>query len=198
MAVVDHIPWVKQSLPISPGIHDKVIALIKQKIAPSVYEPSNSSYHHQWFCVMKKNSDIRIVHNLSLLNAIMIKDAAQPPLVEHYAKQCSACSIYTGLDLFVGYDHCTLAPESYNLTAFDTPLGTHWLTVLPQGWHGSLVVFHLDVAFILQHETSIAPNFSDNISVLEPRTHYETVDRNYKVMEGNPGVRQFVWEHLVE
>ena len=188
MTVVDHIPWVKQSLLIPPGICDKIIALIKQKIAAGVYEPSNSSYHHQWFCVVKKNSDICIVHNLGLLNAIMIKDAAQPPLVEHYAEQCSARSIYTSLDLFVRYDHRTQAPKSHDLTAFDPPLETHWLTVLPQGWHGSLAVFHPDVAFILQHETGITLNFSNNISVLGPRTCYEMVDGNYKVMEGNTGV----------
>ena len=169
---------MKWSLPIPPGICDKVIALIKQKITAGVYKPSNSSYCHQWFCVAKKNGDICIVHNLGPLNAITIKDAVQPPLVEHYAEQCSTCSIYTGLDLFVGYNHHTLAPESRDLTAFNTPLGTHWLTVLPQGWHGSLAVFHPDVAFILQYETGIAPNFSDDILVLGPRTHYKIVDRN--------------------
>jgi hypothetical protein len=116
--------------------------------------------------------------------------------VEHYAEQCSARGVYTGLDLFVGYDHRTLANESRDLTAFDTPLGTCRLTVLPQGYTGSLAIFHADVTFILQAEIEIAPNFSDDVTVLGPKTRYETEDGGYEAMEGNPGVRRFIWEHL--
>ncbi|KXN81668.1 hypothetical protein AN958_04007 [Leucoagaricus sp. SymC.cos] len=42
--VVEHIPWAKKLLPVPPGIHDKVIELIKQKVETGVYEPSYSSY----------------------------------------------------------------------------------------------------------------------------------------------------------
>ena len=105
MPVIEHVPWARRSLPIPPGIWDKVVALIKQKIEAGVYAPSNSSYRHQWFCVAKKNGDVRIVHNLGPLNAVTVKDATQPPLVNHYAEQCSGRAIYTSLDIFVGYDH---------------------------------------------------------------------------------------------
>jgi len=63
------------------------------------------------------------------------------------------------MDLFIGFNHHALAEESHNITTFQTPLGTFHLTVLPQGWTDSLVIFQNDVAFILQAETEIAPNF---------------------------------------
>lgn len=40
--IIKHVPWVK-SLPIPPGIHNKVIDLIKQKIETGVYKLSYSS-----------------------------------------------------------------------------------------------------------------------------------------------------------
>lgn len=196
--VIPHTPWCKKNLPIPPGIRDKVVDLIKQKVAAGVYEPSTSSYRHQWFCVAKKDGSVRIVHNLGPLNAVTVKDAGQPPLVDQYADQCSAHSVYTGLDLFVGYDHRTTDPISRPYTSFDTPLGTHQLTVLPQGWTGSLPIFHNDVAFILQDEVEIAPNFSDDISVLGPKTRYELDEGGYEVIEENKGVRRFIWEHLTD
>ena len=144
----------------------------------------------------KKDGRVRIVHNLGPLNEVTVKDAAQPPLIDQYTEQCSARSIYTALDLFVGYDHRTTHPDSRDVTTFDTPLGTHRLTVLPQGWTGSLSIFYNDVAFILQDETEIAPNFSDDITVLGPKTRYEKEGGGYEVLRENPGVRRFVWEHL--
>jgi len=83
--------------------------------------------------VAKKDGNIRIVHNLTPLNTVTIQDFQEPPLIYLYAEQCAARSIYSGLDLFVGYDHRTLAEESRDYTTFDTSLGTMWLTVLPQG-----------------------------------------------------------------
>ena len=43
-------------------------------------------------------------------------------LAQELAILTAACSIYLGLDLSIGYDHCTLAEESRDYTTFDTPL----------------------------------------------------------------------------
>jgi len=192
---IEHTPWVHRQSPIPPGIRDEVIKLIKSKISSGVYEPSNSSYQSRWFCVAKKNGSIRVVHDLQPLNVVTIKDAATLPYVEHFAEQSAARSIYTMMDLFVGYDHRALADQSRDLTTFQTPLGTLRLTVLPQGWTDSPAVFQNNVAFILQHEIDIAPNFQDDINVLGPRTRYELSDGSFETTANNPGIRRFVWEH---
>ncbi|KLO04805.1 hypothetical protein SCHPADRAFT_840189, partial [Schizopora paradoxa] len=71
---VPHKPWVCRNMKIPPGNVDKVIAIIKDKIASGVYEPSNSSYRSPWFTVMKKDGkSLRIVHNLQRLNGVVIK-----------------------------------------------------------------------------------------------------------------------------
>jgi len=194
--VLEHILWMRKSLPIPPGIREKVIELVRKKVESGVYEPSYSSYRHQWFTVAKKDGNVCIVHNLTPFNAVTIRDSQEPPLVYLYAEQCAAQAIYSGLDLFVGYDHRTLAEESRDYTTFDTPLGTMQLMVLPQGWMGSVGIFHNDVAFILQHETDKAPNFLDDITLLGPKTRYEK-EGTYETVSENAGIRHFVWEHAV-
>jgi hypothetical protein len=84
---IEHTLWVHRQLPIPPGIHDKVINLIKSKIASRVYEAHNSSYQSKWFCITKKNGSLHIVHDLQPLNSITIKDAASMPYVELFAEQ---------------------------------------------------------------------------------------------------------------
>ena len=192
---IEHTPWAHRQPPIPPGIRDEVLKLIQNKIDSGVYEPSNSSYQSKWFCVAKKNGSVRIVHDLQPLNAVTIRDAATLPYVEHFAEQSAGRSIYTMMDLFVGFDHRALADESRDLTTFQTPLGTFRLTILPQGWTDSPPVFQNDVAFILQHEIDIAPNFLDDINVLGPRTRYEQIDGTFEVISDNTGIRRFVWEH---
>jgi hypothetical protein len=70
-----------------PGIHNKVIKLIKSKITSGVYEALNSLYQSKWFCVTKKNGSLHIVHNLQPLNSVTIKDAGSMPYVELFAEQ---------------------------------------------------------------------------------------------------------------
>ena len=41
---IEHVPWVLRNIPIPPGIYDRVVQIIKNKIQAGVYEPSSSSY----------------------------------------------------------------------------------------------------------------------------------------------------------
>ncbi|KXN91560.1 hypothetical protein AN958_00415 [Leucoagaricus sp. SymC.cos] len=72
------------------------------------------------------------------------------------------------------------------------------LTVLSQGWTGSVGIFHNNVAFILQHETDKAPNFLDDITLLGPKTCHEKPDGTYETIPENPNIRRFVWEYAVD
>ena len=44
MPTVAHDPWAFKNILIPPGIQDKVIELLKEKIAAGVYESSQSPY----------------------------------------------------------------------------------------------------------------------------------------------------------
>ena len=115
------MPWAWKTLPIPPEICEKVTELIRRKVNSGVYETLYSSYHHQWSTVAKKDRNLYIIHNLTPLNAITVCDSQKPPLIYLYAEQCSARSIYSGLDLFVGYSHRTLAKEFRDYTTLILP-----------------------------------------------------------------------------
>jgi len=69
---ISHKPWEFWNMPIPPGIMNQVLEVLKLKIDAGVYEPSESSYCSPWFCVVKKNGKLRIVHNLQSLNKVSI------------------------------------------------------------------------------------------------------------------------------
>jgi hypothetical protein len=48
---MEHIPWGSGNILIPPGIYDRVAEIIKHKIDPGIFEPSNSSYRSRWFSV---------------------------------------------------------------------------------------------------------------------------------------------------
>ncbi|KAF8229323.1 hypothetical protein L208DRAFT_1482402 [Tricholoma matsutake] len=85
--VIEHVPWFQKNIPIPPRIFDKVVSIIKDKIASRVYEESNSSYCSQWFCILKKDGkSLWLMHDLQPLNQVTIKDASVPPILEMYAE----------------------------------------------------------------------------------------------------------------
>src|SRR5712664_3587685 len=138
---IEHVPWVLKNIPIPPGIYDQVIGVIKDKIRAGVSEPSNSSYRSRWFCVLKKDKkSLRVVHDLQPLNAVAIRDPAVPPTVEPYAESFGGRACYGMFDLFVGFDQRPLAPQSRDMTTFQTPLGTFRLTRIPMGYTNSMQI----------------------------------------------------------
>ncbi|TFY53807.1 hypothetical protein EVJ58_g9240 [Rhodofomes roseus] len=195
---VEHIPWAHKNIPIPPGIYDEVVQIIKDKIASGVYEPSSSSYRSRWFCVVKKDGkSLRLVHDLQPLNAVTIKDSSVPPFVEQLAESFGGRACYGSLDLFVAFDQRTLDARSRDLTTFQSPLGALRLTSVPMGWTNAMQIVHGDVTFILRDEIpGFTIPFVDDAPVKGPKTRYEIADGGYETIEGNGGIRRFVWEHL--
>ena len=194
---VAHTPWIHKNIPIPTGLLDKVIDIFKEKIAAGVYEQSDASYCSRWFCMPKKNGSLRLVHDLQPLNAVTIRNAAVPPLVDQFVEGIAAHSCYSMLDLLVGYDHRTLDIASRDLTSFQSPLGALRNTTLPQGSTNAVAIFHGDVTFILEPEIpNIAKPFLDDTVVMGPRSRYETLGGGYETIPNNTGIRRFIWEHL--
>lgn len=194
---IPHTPWVYKNIPIPPGIHDKVIELLRLKIEAGVYEPSQSSYRSRWFCVLKKNGTLRIVHDLQPLNRVTIRDAGLPPILDDFVEPFAGRQCYTVFDLFWGFDARKVHPASRDLTAFFTPRGLLRITSLPMGFTNSPAEFQNCMKFILQDET-VANIFIDDLPIKGPSTTYPDDQGNPEVLAGNPGIRRFIWEHALD
>lgn len=174
----------------------------------------------------KGGKDLRLVHDLQPMNAITIRDAGVIPFVDVHTEILGGRSCYSGFDPFVAYDQRKIAEESRDLTTFHTPIGMLCLTSLPMGATNSVAILQGDVSFILRDEIpNVAAPFMDDVTVKGPKWHYETTEEGwylpspmgdrpeqiraetvpcttngdgvyYEVMDGNKGIRRFVWEHL--
>jgi hypothetical protein len=198
IAMVPHTPWVQCNIPIPPAIYLQVIEIIKGKIEGGVYKPSNAAYRSCFFTVEKKGGKLRLIHDLQPLNAVMIRDSAMPPFTDHLTEAFAGYTIYGMMDLYGGYDHRPLHPESRDLTTFGTPLGPHRLTTLPQGFANSAQIFQADTSFILQDKIPrYTCPFIDDLPIKSVSTRYQRLDGSYETIPGNSGIRRFVWEHCI-
>ena len=197
LAVVPHVPWREKNLPIPPGLYQQICEQIQRKIKAGVYEPSNSSYRSRWFCVLKKDGSLRLVHSLEPLNRVTIQHAGVPPIPDHLAEQFAGRACGSTLDLYVGYDEREIDEASRDLTTFQTPFGAMRLTTLPMGWSNSVPIFHEDVCFILQDEIPhVTIPYVDDVPIKGPATTYPDASGREQTIPQNPGVRRYVWEHL--
>jgi len=195
---VAHVPWVERPFRIPLAIHDEVCSIIKRKIDTGVYEPSNSLYRSRWFCVIKKDGkSLRIVHSLEPLNRVTIAHSGLPPATEELVMHFAGRACGEILDLYVGYDERVLAEHSRDLTTFQTPFGALRLVTLPMGWTNSVPIFHDDVTYILRDEI---PRYTlpyiDDVPIRGPATRYEKSDGTLEVLEKNPGIWRFIFEHM--
>lgn len=197
MPVVHHQPWQDKNIPLPPGYRDEIIRLLKEKIDAGVYERAQSSYRSKWFCVKKKNGELRIVHDLQKLNGVSIKDSGVPPFLEQFVEAYAGHSIYTVLDMYWGFHARILDEESRDMTAFQTPLGELRIVSLPMGYTNSPAEFQACMMFILQDEVpDKAGVFIDDIPIKGPRTRYPDKNGKDQVLFHNHGIRRFIWEHL--
>jgi hypothetical protein len=175
---------VERNFPIPPGIYEDVCAIVQKKRAAGIYEPSNSSYRSQWFCVLKKDGKALCpVHSLKPLNHITIQHYSIPPIPKHLAEQFSGCACGGMLDLYVGYDERLIAETSQDYTTFQTPFSTLQLVTLPMGWTNSVPIFHDNITFILQakipHVTIL---YINDMPIKGPTTMYQKVDNSYETI----------------
>ncbi|KIJ08013.1 hypothetical protein PAXINDRAFT_89504 [Paxillus involutus ATCC 200175] len=57
-----------------------------------------------WFCVVKKNGKLHIVHDLQPLNQVTIRDAAQPLNLDNFIEPFAGSQCYTKFNLFWEFD----------------------------------------------------------------------------------------------
>ena len=71
------------------------------------------------------------------------------------------------------------------------------LTTLPMGWTNSVPIFHEDVTKILQPKIPhVTQPYINNVPVRRPMSQCIKEDGKAETILENPGIRQFIWEHL--
>ena len=191
METVPHEPWQLPPIRIAESIKEEVNRLLQNQIDSGKLEPSMSSYRSRMFTVKKPKGGLRVVWDLQQLKKYSIQDAMLPPNVNEFTESFMGYSIYGTLDLYSGYHHRMLHPQSRPLTACQTMKGNVQLTTLPMGYTNSMQEFQRSTSHILE---SLSPDralaFVDDCGVKGPKTRYGD-----EPIPENPNIRKFVWEY---
>jgi hypothetical protein len=75
-----------------------------------------------------------------------------PPAGDEFSERFAGYPLVSLIDLFSGYDQCTLATVSRDITAFHTPLGLMRMTTLPMGYTNAVQVFDRIMRKVLHHQ----------------------------------------------
>jgi reverse transcriptase-like protein/integrase-like protein len=190
---IPHEAWQEKGFPCPRALLPTVVKMLLERLDRGVLELCNGPYRNPWFLVAKKEpGSYRLINAAMKMNSVTLRDANMPPSVDEISEECAGCHITSLVDFFSGYDQLELDVRSRDMTAFMTPLGLLRMVTPPQGATNSVAEFVRCVIAILRELfPKVAMPFVDDVVVKGPYTNYDNV-------ECIPGIRRFVFEHLVD
>ena len=137
------------------------------------------------------------MHSLKPLNKVTIAHSGLPPATEELAMHFAGRACSRILDLYVEYDKWVPTERSRDLTTFQTLFGALRLVTLPMGQMNSVLIFHDDVTYILRDKIpKYTLPYIDDVPIQGPATRYKLSDGTVEVLDKNPGIQRFIFEHL--
>ena len=113
---------------------------------------------------MKKNGDLRIIHDLQQLNSVLVMDSGVPPILDEFIESFAGRAVYSVLDMYWGFYTRIVDPKSRDMTTFQTPLGELQVVFLSMGYTNSpaesQAYIHLAVKFLKRWESSLMTSLS--------------------------------------
>ena len=93
--------------------------------------------HLRWLSnivlVKKKNRQIRCCVDFRNLNKACLKDEFPLPNMDLLINSTACSAMFSFMDGFSGYNQIRMAPKDAEKTAFRTPIGNFYYTVMPFG-----------------------------------------------------------------
>ena len=83
--------------------------------------------------VKKKNRQIRCCVDFRNLNKACLKDEFPLPNMDLLINSTTCSAMFSFMDGFSGYNQIRMAPKDAEKTAFRTPIGNFYYTVMPFG-----------------------------------------------------------------
>ena len=138
---IPHQAFQSKSYPVPNAFFPAVKDMLRDKLNSKMLEPSNGPYSNPFFVLPKAVGHPRLLIDMQRVNAVTIRDAMQPPVIEDIVERAAGCPILFILDAHSGYDQRQLALESRDLTAFQSPFCQLRNTRSPQGATNSVPDF---------------------------------------------------------
>jgi hypothetical protein len=186
---IEHKAWQVKHFPVPKALEETCVRMCNDRLDRGTHERCASQYRNPWFLVEKKDKDYRMILNAQHMNKVSFRDANLAPTADEFSERFAGCRIISLMDLFSGYDHMTLHPDSRDMTAFQTPVGLLRSCTMVQGATNSVGAFQRVVMRMLKDHWPDTQPFIDDITSGGPKT-------DYGGEEVLPGVRRYVMEHM--
>ncbi|GBG61673.1 hypothetical protein CBR_g23189 [Chara braunii] len=186
---VEHECWNDKGPSYEFGIAVEVTDLLRAKMDSFVAEPTASPYANRWFVFRKPNKTLRWIQDLHKLNVVTIRDADSLPQADLLVESHAGRSIYSLIDLYLGYDKLPLDVRDRPYTAMHTPIGQLQMQVTPMGFTNAVAEAQRRMVVVAgdMFPEKCEPYIDDNL-IKGAQEKDET--------EVQPGIRKFVWDHL--
>jgi len=166
--------------------------MIAQRVLRGEFEPPRGPYRDTHFLIPKKNGKYHFLISAMIGNRHTLEDARILPYVEEYPEAFAGLPISSLNDFDYGYNQQTLYEDCQDYRAFQTTQGIYRPTRLVQGAANSASAYvRLSRKILNALLGSIAESFVHDVGVQGPMSQHRE-----EVVEGLPGVRGFVIEHL--
>ena len=122
---------------LNPVLFKQVDAILDSYLAAGLIQHSTAPWSSPLVCVLKKSVGIRITVNYQKLNKVTEIPQITIPRVDEVLDTLGGGSVFSVFDLFSGFTHLTIHPDTIPLTAFCTPNGLYEWLRMPQGASGA-------------------------------------------------------------
>ena len=115
-------------------VEEQIVKEVQKLLAAGFIEPIQ---HPRWLSnivpVKKKNGQIRCCVDFRNLNKACPKDEFPLPNLDLLIDSAARSAMFSFMDGFSGYNQIRMAPKDVEKTAFRTPVGNFYYTVMPFG-----------------------------------------------------------------
>ena len=122
-----------KGFPILKSLVLIAMEIIQEHFNIDLLEYCNSLYQNFYFLVGKSNRKYQLINTAVFLNRVLVKDINLPLSADEFSEEFGEIAVTLVVDLFSEYNQMPLAPESQDMTAFQTLIGLLQIITLPQG-----------------------------------------------------------------
>jgi len=94
---VPHTPWKLKPIPVARAHYDKLLELLRKRIASRCVEPGIGPYANRWFTVPKKDGNLRFIQDLQPVNKVTIRNTGLAPMMDDYVAMFSGRAMLLSL-----------------------------------------------------------------------------------------------------
>ena len=127
-------PIVQPMQTFHPDVEAQIIQEIQKLLTAGFIKPI---MHARWLSnivlVKKKNRKIRCCVDFRNLNKVCPKDEFLLPNMDMLIDSAAGHAMFSFMDGFSGYNHIRMSSKDVAKTAFRTPIGNFYYTVMPFG-----------------------------------------------------------------